>query len=145
MSVFAPICNTQSPAPQYEAFTKIRQAHPETTHGNRCGHQPSFNPLPRLKADGSRLKVPAFIATLESRIHSFFQHPYPILFKMCPELKAAHGAKSGIMRSEQRESLSHLATALARNLDLTTLAVLEHRTLTEIYRFTAQSLTAERK
>lgn len=62
---------------------------------------------------------------------------------MCPELKAAHGAKSGIMRSEQRESLSHLATALARNLDLTTLAVLEHRTLTEIYRFTAQSLTAE--
>lgn len=69
----------------------------------------------------------------------------PPIFHQCPSLKAAHATKTGVMRSEARENLSIVCCVLLRNIDLTTFAILETRTLTEIYRFIAHALAAEGK
>lgn len=140
-----PLANWLNQSVHFRGFKKISVAHPATDWGNRCGHVILFSSLPCLKKDGEEYNLPYFLKQAQKKIHAFFQQHYKAIFKQCPELKAAHGSKSGIMRSEVRENLSILCSALLSSTDLTTFAVQKDRTLTEIYRFINHALAAEGK
>lgn len=148
MSPYDSLCNTQKPPPlrssiHYKTFDRIKKQFPGTQYGNRCGHRAVFKGLPALMKNGKRILRPNIISSLENKAVAFFRQDYKIIFQQCPTLKAAHNSKSGVMRSELRESLALTASGLIRLMDLSTLAFQEERSITEMYRFMAYALSAE--
>lgn len=130
--------NPQAAATHYAAFTRIKHQFPGLEHGNRCGHRRNFQKLPALKKDGKPLKIKHFIRRVEHQIFCFFKQHYKVIFARCPELQAACG--NNRLRTEAREAMTLVNQVIARNMDLTTMALDANRTVTELVRFANHAL-----